>query len=134
MADDEWRFSVDEVGPDDPEEGDVAETGSVESDAAEDEQWVTVVGEDDDAPTVGVATGDPDEEGNVAGALEPETSVEAGMPNLESVVFVTAGVIVTMLVFAAVFVPLDPVTVGAIASTVAGGAAVLYVVFRQFSG
>jgi len=115
--DDEWRFSVDEVGPDD----------------ADEEEWVTVVGEDDDGPTVGVATGDPDEgEGNVAGALEPETQVEPGTPGLENVVFATAGAILTVLVFAAVVVTLDPVTVGALAGAVATGAALLYAAFRRF--
>lgn len=140
--DDEWRFSVDEVGPDDPadevaesatvDEG-AAETPAVESDDADEEEWVTVVGEDDDGPTVGVATGDPDEgEGNVAGALEPEMPVEPGTPGLENVVFATAGAILTVLVFAAVFVRLDAVTVGALAGVVAGGAALLYVAFRRF--
>jgi len=138
--DDEWRFSVDEVGPDDPDDDGDVNSGGDDGDADSggddgDDEWVTVVGEDSDGPAVGVATGDPDDdgesEGNVAGALEPEAPVEPGTPTLENVVFATGGAILTVLVFAAVLVPLDLVTVGALAGAVAAGAALLYVVFRR---
>lgn len=128
--DDEWRFSVDEVGPDDPAEdpGDGAGDGH-----ADDGLSVHVVGEDDDGPTVGVATGDPDDgDGNVAGTLLPDASVEPGTPDVENVAFATAGAILTVLVFASVLRPLDAVAAAAIATAIAAGAALLYAFFRRF--
>jgi hypothetical protein len=120
-SDDEWRFSVDEVGPD-------------ETDASDGDGWsLTTVGEDDDGPTVGFATGADDEGGgNVAGALAPDAAVESGTPSLENVAFVTAGAILTALVFVALLRPLDAVTAGAVAGGIAAGAALLYVFFRRF--
>jgi len=137
MADDEeeWRFSVDEVGPDDPDAGDGP--GRDEGDG----RSVTVVGEDDDGPTVGFATdasddtgeaGGTDDEGNVAGTLVPETPVEPGTPALENVAFATAGAVLTALVFAGVLGQLDAVSAAAITGVVAGGAGLLYVLFRRF--
>lgn len=132
--DDEWRFSVDEVGPDDPDDG--ADAVAADDGASdEDDEWVTMVGEDDDGPTVGVATGDPEEGeesgGNVAGSLVPD-SVEPGTPALENVVFATLGAILTVLIFAGIVVDLDPVTVGALSGGVATTAALLYLLFRRF--
>lgn len=141
MADDEdeWRFSVDEVGPDDPAD-DHEENGPVGEDAsghdADDEGWsVTMVGDDDDGPTFGVATGDSDEsdgDGNVAGSLVPDAAVEPGTPSAENVAFATAGAILTALVFAALVLRPDPVTAAAIATAMAAGAALLYVFFHRF--
>lgn len=133
MADDderEWRFSVDEVGPDDPDED-----GSADG--------VRYVGEDDDGPTFGVATSEADtadaetadgEEsaGNVAGEFLPEQPVEPGTPDLENVVFTTAGAIFTALVFAAVLRPLDLPLVVNIVGSIGLVAGVLYVVFTRF--
>lgn len=141
MADDderEWRFSVDEVGPDDPDED--APDGPDEDAGAD---GVRYVGEDDDGPTFGVATGDTDvaddeaadgEEGsgNVAGELLPERPVEPGSPDPENVVFTTAGAIFTALVFAAVLRPLDPPLVVNIVGSIGLVAGLLYVVFRRF--
>lgn len=124
--DDEWRFSVEEVGSDD-----------AEADSHTTDGTVTMVGEDDDGPTVGVTTEDPaevgsDEEGNVGGTLVPEMPVEPGTPEAENVAFATAGAALTALVFAGVVTQLDPVTVGAVAGSVVAGATLLYLLFRRF--
>jgi hypothetical protein len=127
--DEEWRFSVDEVGSDDPDDGASPAATDANADAAQstdragvDEgvegEWVTTVGEED--------------EGNVAGSLTPERPVEPGTPGVENVVFATAGAVLTALVFAGVVVPLDLVTAGAVTASVAGGAGLLYVLFRRF--
>jgi hypothetical protein len=134
--DDEWRFSVDEVGPDDEgEEGPPEEAWPGEANertASEADESVTLVGEDDDAPTVGVATGEGDEDGNVAGALTPEMPVEPGTPSPENVVFATAGAVLTALVFAAVATDLDAATAAWVVAGVAVPAVVLYALFRRY--
>ncbi|PSP32341.1 hypothetical protein BRC64_07075 [Halobacteriales archaeon QH_10_67_22] len=146
--DEEWRFSVDEVGSDDPDDGASPAATDANADAAQstdragvDEgvegEWVTTVGEEDEGPTVGVTTGDHEagegaDEGNVAGSLTPERPVEPGTPGVENVVFATAGAVLTALVFAGVVVPLDLVTAGAVTASVASGAGLLYVLFRRF--
>jgi len=146
MADDdeqEWRFSVDEVGPDDPDgettardDPDTAAGSAVGEEsrpAGGDDDWVQMVGEDDDAPTVGVATEESDDsEGNVAGALVPDAAVEPGTPDLENVAFATAGAVLTALVFAGLVTPLEPVTVAAVTASIVAGASLLYVLFRRF--
>lgn len=126
--DDEWRFSIDDVGPDDEDE-----TAGADGDDA---YSVRMVGEDDDGPTVGVATSEgdapEDDGGNVAGTLVPDTSVEPGTPDLEGVVFATAGAILTALVFTSIFVRLDPRTIAGIAGAIVAAAGLLYLAFRRF--
>lgn len=132
---DEWRFSVDEVGPDD-ESGD--EASDADRDAAgESDAWGVTIGEDDDGPTVRVGDGAGTERlgedgGNVAGTLAPETPVEPGRPELENAAFATAGAIFTALVLAAVVVPLDLRTVAVIAGVIILAAGLLYALFRRF--
>jgi hypothetical protein len=139
MADDdeEWRFSVDEVGPDD--EGD-ADGGSSDTDA-ESDAWGVTVGEDDDGPTVTVggperAAEELNEElgedgGNVAGTLAPEMPVEPGTPDFENVVFATIGAVFTALVFAGLL-GVDARTTAGIVGVIVVAAGVLYAVFRRF--
>jgi hypothetical protein len=140
MADDdeEWRFSVDEVGPDD--EGET--TGSEPSDAdADSDAWGVTLGEDDDGPTVTVGgperaaeelEGELDGEGgNVAGTLAPEMPVEPGTPDFENVVFATVGAVFTALVFAGLL-RLDTRTTAGIVGAIVVAAGVLYAVFRRF--
>lgn len=120
--DDEWRFSVDEVGPDD------------EADDPEGGHAVEMVGEDGDGPAVGVATeeGGEGDGGNVAGSLAPESTIEAGTPDLENAAFATAGAVVTVLVVAAAFAPLDATTVLGIGGAIAATGGLLYALFRRF--
>lgn len=120
-SEDEWRFSVDDVGPDDGDEGD--------------DYSVRTVGEDDEGPTVGVATTEGesnDESGNVTGSLTPDMSVEPGTPDLEGVAFATAGAVLTALVFAGVVTQLDGRVVAGVTGTIVAAAALLYVVFTRF--
>jgi len=112
--DEEWRFSVDEVGSDDPDDGASPAATDANADAAQSTDRAGV------------------DEGNVAGSLTPERPVEPGTPGVENVVFATAGAVLTALVFAGVVVPLDLVTAGAVTASVAGGAGLLYVLFRRF--
>ncbi|WP_415380676.1 hypothetical protein [Halosimplex sp. TS25] len=134
--DEEWRFSVDEVGDD---------TGDVdESDTLDDgENWdVTVGGEDGDGPTVAFGDGESREEsngngeangnGNVAGTVTPDIPVESDTPQLESAVFVAAGALLILLVFASVVTPLTPQTIGAIALAVAAVTGVVYAIYVRF--
>jgi small-conductance mechanosensitive channel len=119
--DDQWRFSIDDVGPDDEDEGATTGTG----------------GEDDDGPTValgGLGTGQEatDEGGNVAGTIAPDVAVEPGMPDFENVLFATVGAIFTAIVLAGLVAPLDLTTVATIAGVIGVGAGLLYVLFRQF--
>jgi hypothetical protein len=132
--DDEWRFSVEEVGADD--EGDERERSAgerVEGGEATAEDGVTYVGTEDDGPTVGIAADERDgeSEGNVAGELVPEAPVEPGRPSLENVVFTTIGAILTALIFAGVLDRLDPTTTAAITAAIVGGAGLLYVFFTR---
>lgn len=138
MADDDsesdWRFSVDEVGPDDPDDA-PSEDGE---DGEGGDSWGVTLGEDDDGPTVTV--GGPEraaeelseEGGNVAGAFAPEAAIEPGTPSLENVAFATAGAILTALVFAALLTPLDLAIAAQIGGVIALGAAVLYAAFRRY--
>lgn len=127
MADDddeEWRFSVDEVGPD------------AEDETSDDDAWGTTVGEDDDAPTVAVGGPQTTEEageegGNVAGTLSPEMSVEPGTPEFENVVFATIGAVFTALVFAGLL-GLDTRTTAGIVGAIVLAAGILYAAFRRF--
>jgi len=141
---DEWRFSVDDVGEDADGESDGAvdenagwtfdEDGEREEGDADD--GVTI-GEDDDGPTVRVGgeaatEGDAEAEGgNVAGSVAPDRPVESGTPDPEGVVFVAAGVLLTVLVFGGLAVPLTAVTVGYATLGVAVAAALLYVFFTR---
>ena len=81
--DDEWRFSLDEVGPEAGDEGESAEHGA---DGA---------GADGGAD----ADGDADEEGgNVAGSLlDLEEELEPGTPSLEGTAFVLLGALLAVL-------------------------------------
>ncbi|QLH77404.1 hypothetical protein HZS55_08895 [Halosimplex rubrum] len=136
----EWRFSVDEVGDDtgDVDEADALDDGS--------DGWdVTVGDEDDDGPTVAFGGTESESEseserggqgegegGNVAGSVTPDLPVESDTPSLESAVFVAAGALLVLLVFASVVTPLTPPTVGGITLGVAAVTAVLYAVFVRF--
>ncbi|WP_436909223.1 DUF7312 domain-containing protein [Halosimplex marinum] len=143
MADDagtddeeEWRFSVDEVGDDtgDVEEADTLDEGS--------DEWDVAVGDDGDGPTVafgGTEGGDRDGGdgeaeggGNVAGSVTPDVPVESDTPSPESAVFVAAGALLVLLVFASVVTSLTPTTVGGITFGVAAVTAVVYAVFVRF--
>ena len=135
--DDEWRFSVDEVGPDDEEEtASVGADGDTETDAEESDAWGMTVGEDDDGPTVTV--GGPEraaeelneEDGNVAGSLAPETPVERGTPEFENALFVAVGALVTIVVFVSLIQD-DPVVLGGVAASAAVAMAALYVFFTR---
>jgi len=76
---DEWRFSLDEVGP---EAGDEAAPGGADG-----------AGEDGES-----AAADGEESGNVAGALlDLEDELEPGTPSLEGTVFVLLGAFATVL-------------------------------------
>ncbi|QLH81941.1 hypothetical protein [Halosimplex pelagicum] len=133
----EWRFSVDEVGDD---TGDVEEADTLDD---EDGWDVTVGDEDDDGPTVAFGGTDGDDHaagdgedgeggGNVAGSVTPELPVESDTPSLESAVFVAAGALLVLLVFASVVTPLTPPTVGGITLGVTAVTALLYAVFVRF--
>ena len=104
----EWRFSVDEVG------------------------------EDDDGPTVAFDDGetpeaDDDESGgNVAGSVAVEVPVESDTPELESAVFVGAGALLILLVFASIPATLTPTTIGTITLAVAAMTGILYATFVRF--
>lgn len=133
----EWRFSVDEVGDD---------TGEVEeADTLDDDEWDVTVGEDDGGPTVAFggtdgddADGESDREedaeggGNVAGSVTPDLSVESDTPSLESAVFVAAGALLVLLVFASVVTQLTPRTIGGVTLGVTAVTAVVYAVFVRF--
>lgn len=139
----EWRFSVDEVGED---TGDVGEdTGDVdEADTLDDEDGNggVTIGDEDDGPTVtfagpgqaaeemadGVENGD-EESGNVAGTVTPEVPVETDTPDLESALFVAAGALLVLLVFASIVTPLTPRTIGGMTLGVAVVTAIIYAVF-----
>ncbi|MFB6087622.1 MAG: hypothetical protein ABEJ85_03790 [Haloarculaceae archaeon] len=140
--DDEWKFSVDEVG-DDAEDGDAGDAGA--DDATDDAtggsdgSGVTILGGGDDGPTVKVGgpktaaeelTGDEDEGGNVAGALTPQMPVERGTPDAENTLFVALGVFLTLLVIASVPYRLDATAVLSIAAAVAVVSGGLYAMFR----
>ncbi|MEF8853325.1 MAG: hypothetical protein V5A44_01670 [Haloarculaceae archaeon] len=132
--DDEWRFSVDEVGPDDEGEGSERSPSDAvaETDGERDARGVTV-GENDDGPTVrvGGSEGVGEEGGNVAGTLSPKAPVEPGTPEFENVVFATIGAVFTALVFAGLL-GVDPETTGVIVGAIVVAAGVLYAVFRRF--
>ena len=137
MADDagddeeEWRFSVDEVGDD---AGDVDEADTL------DDEWDVTVGDEDDGPTVafGETDGDDGERdaeaggGNVAGSVTPDLPVESDTPSLESAVFVAAGALLVLLVFASVVTRLTPRTIAGVTLGVAAVTAVVYAVFVRF--
>jgi hypothetical protein len=142
MADDEadeWRFSIDEVGPDE-EDRDEREAGwGQDTDATRDgdedsDAWRVTVGEDNDGPTVAVGGHERagEDDGNVAGTLAPGSPVEPGTPAPENVAFATAGAVLTAVVLAGIVVPLDPTTVGTITGVIVLGAAALYALFRRF--
>jgi hypothetical protein len=79
----EWRFGVDEVGPDaDDAEGSADTAGTPEGTAAH------------EGPNGG------ERPGSVAGSTDREMPVEPEPIHIESVVFVLLGVTVTLLVFA----------------------------------
>jgi hypothetical protein len=140
MADDdeEWRFSVDEVGPGDEGETDDPQPSDAEADS---DAWGATVGEDGDGPTVTVGgperaaeelEGELGEDGgNVAGTLAPEMSVEPGTPDFENVVFATIGAAFTALVFAGLL-GLDSRTTAGILGAIVVAAGALYAVFRRF--
>ncbi|WP_123538283.1 DUF7312 domain-containing protein [Halosimplex salinum] len=134
----EWRFSVDEVGDD---TGDVDESDTLDE---ADENWGATVGADDDGPTVAFGGTESESEserdpaeaadggGNVAGSVNIEVPVESDTPKLESAVFVAAGALLVLLVFASIVTPLTPTTIGGIALGVAVVTAVVYAVFVRF--
>jgi len=132
--DDEWRFAVEDVGPDADEEDDSGVEDGRGEDAAE-ETWGVTIGEDDDAPTVAIGDADAadaseDGDGNVAGAVAPEMPVEAGDPDLESAVFVGIGALVTILVFVSLIED-DPAILGGVALSVVVAVAALYAFFTR---
>jgi hypothetical protein len=128
----EWRFSVDEVGDD------TGDTATRDADADESESWGVTVGEDDDGPTVAFDDGetpeaDDDESGgNVAGSVAVEVPVESDTPELESAVFVGAGALLILLVFASIPATLTPTTIGTITLAVAAMTGILYATFVRF--
>ncbi|QPV63999.1 hypothetical protein I7X12_05050 [Halosimplex litoreum] len=135
----EWRFSVDEVGDD---TGDVDEADTLD---AEGEEWDVTVGEGDDGPTVAFGGTESESEsesesdgrdegegGNVAGSVTPDLPVESDTPSLESAVFVAVGALLVLLVFASVVTQLTPETIGAVTLGVAAVTAVVYAVFVRF--
>ncbi|WP_436926558.1 DUF7312 domain-containing protein [Halosimplex amylolyticum] len=133
----EWRFSVDEVGDD---TGDVDESDTLVEEG-EGENWdVTVGAENDDAPAVTFGDGESREEsngngeasGNVAGTVTPDIPVESDTPKLESAVFVAAGALLILLVFASIVTPLTPQTVGTIALAVAAVTGIVYAIYVRF--
>jgi len=148
-GDDEWRFSIDEVGPDDEDDhseedrGNAwGETADEENEGGEDGGWGTTIGEDDDGPTVTVGGPrraadevsdalDDEDGGNVAGSLTPEVPVESGTPEFENVVFVTAGVLLAVLVFVSLVVS-DPLVLGGVALAVLLASAGMYAFFSRF--
>lgn len=137
----EWRFSVDEVGED---TGDVDEADTLDD---EDGSGGVAIGDEDDGPTVTfagpgqaaeeVADAVEDEDegedgGNVAGTVTPEVPVETDTPDLESALFVGAGALLVLLVFASIATPLTPQTIGAVALGVAVVTTSVYAVFVRF--
>jgi hypothetical protein len=136
--DDQWRFSIDDVGPDDGDESATSASSGASDEDDESDAWGVTVGEDDDGPTVAVggpghATEETGEDGgNVAGTIAPDVTVEPGSPEFENVVFATAGAILTAVVLAGLVAPLDVTTVGTIAGGILLGAGLLYAVFRRF--
>ncbi|PSP69985.1 hypothetical protein BRC79_03185 [Halobacteriales archaeon QH_8_67_27] len=132
----EWRFSVDEVGDD------TGDTAARDEESDESESWGVTVGDDDDGPTV--TMGGPeraaeeienevaDESGNVAGSVAVDVPVESDTPDLESAVFVGAGALLILLVFASIPTTLTPTTVGAITLAVAAVTGILYAIFVRF--
>jgi hypothetical protein len=132
----EWRFSVDEVGDD---TGDVDEADTLDG---EGDEWDVTVGEsDDDGPTVAFGGTESESEGdgrnegeggNVAGSVTPDLPVESDTPSLESAVFVAVGALLVLLVFASVVTQLTPGTIGGITLGVAAVTAVVYAVFVRF--
>ena len=128
----EWRFSVDEVGDD------TGDTAARDEESDESESWGVTVGDDDDGPTVAFDDGeapeaDDDESGgNVAGSVAVEVPVESDTPELESAVFVGAGALLILLVFASIPTTLTPTTVGAITLAVAAVTGILYAIFVRF--
>jgi hypothetical protein len=134
MADesDEWKFSVDEVG-DDADDGDE----NVESDGS----GVTVLGGDDDGPTVKVGgsktaaeelSSENGEGEGVAGPIALSTEVEAGTPTFENALFVALGVLLMLFVLVSLVVELDLAGTVGLAAAVALVAGALYEFFRRF--
>jgi hypothetical protein len=128
----EWRFSIDEVGDDADDASDEADDG--------DGSGTTILGRDDDGPTVKVggqktATEElsADDEGEgIAGPVALKTEVESGTPDLENALFVALGVFLMVFVISSMVVRLDVVGVfglGAVVAVLAGG---LYEFFRRF--
>ena len=132
----EWRFSVDEVGDD------TGDTAAHDEESDESESWGVTVGDDDDGPTV--TMGGPeraaeelenevtDENGNVAGSVAVDVPVESDTPDLESAVFVGAGALLILLVFASIPTTLTPTAVGTITLSVAAVTGILYAIFVRF--
>ena len=132
----EWRFSVDEVGDD------TGDTAARDEESDESESWGVTVGDDDDGPTV--TMGGPeraaeelenevaDESGNVAGSVAVDVPVESDTPDLESAVFVGAGALLILLVFASIPATLTPTTIGTITLAVAAMTGILYAIFVRF--
>ncbi|PSQ22052.1 hypothetical protein BRD06_10470 [Halobacteriales archaeon QS_9_67_15] len=127
----EWRFSVDEVGDD------TGDTAARDEESDESESWGVTVGDDDDGPTVAfddAETPETDHEsgGNVAGSVAVDVPVESDTPDRESAVFVGAGALLILLVFASIPTTLTPTTVGAITLAVAAVTGILYAIFVRF--
>jgi len=135
----EWRFSVDEVGED---TGDVDEADTLDDEGA---TGGVSIGDDDDGPTVTFAGTDQETEGrsdadgteeasggNVAGTVTPEVPVETDRPELESAVFVAAGALLVLLVFASIVTPLTPQFIGGVTLGVAVLTAVVYAVYVRY--
>lgn len=140
--DEDWRFSVEEVGDDDGPDG-AAETarGGAETETRDDgedsDAWGVTVGDEDDGPTVTV--GGPERaaeeleeagEGNVAGSLSPEGPVERGTPTLENAAVVGVGAVLTILVFVSLVVS-DPLVLAGVAAAATAGVAGLYLFFTR---
>jgi hypothetical protein len=110
----------------------------------EDDAWrTTIVDGDGDGPTVEVggveraaeAVEDGTDGGNVAGEFVPETDIEPGTPDAESVAFVTVGAFLALVSFATLLGPpgglgLVVLTVLAAVTGVVGG--VGYLLFDHF--
>lgn len=129
--DEEWRFSVDEVGDD---TGEVEEADTID----EDDSWAVTVGDDGEGPAVAFGESEEtadqaaDEGGNIAGTVTPEIPVESDTPELESAVFVAAGALLVLLVFASIVTPLTLRTMGLVTAAVVAVTAVVYAVFVRF--
>jgi len=161
MADDDGDVAPSDEPSDDTSAPPVEtnETGRADGDdtpedaaQADDEDWkYEVVGEDDDGPTVIAGPGDDpdaardaaaadfdadtdenqDGEG-VAGPFVPTDEIESGVPEAENVLFVAAGVFLTLWIIASVAVSLSVFDVLGLAGLVAVGSGLLYAMFRRF--